>query len=235
MRRTMQIQEVEEAYDSLVLDEKEPSLRNVRERLGYGSWSQIGPMIAEVRTARVKQAAALVEMSDEMKLRGERLVQALWTAMTEEKDSAIAAVRAEAMANLDGAIADRKQALEAADAVQRELELVSREKQALAGELESAREAKAAAETAAAVAAGRLEAAEKHAAALERSLGLAMTRSGRTDSQPSTVDNALVESVAIEVINHLLDTQLISEMDMNTMAHLIADAMRDALPEVDET
>lgn len=78
LKRPVTSESVAEAADSLLAEGKNPTMNAVREVLGGGSLSTISPLLREWRDQKGQQAAAVIELPDEIRTVIERACTSLW-------------------------------------------------------------------------------------------------------------------------------------------------------------
>jgi hypothetical protein len=87
---------VEAAYDELTRAGISPSLRKLREHIGYGSLGDIHRVLVGIRTERSYEEAAAQTLPSELKDRCDRLLMQIWGAARSEAAEAIANANAAA-------------------------------------------------------------------------------------------------------------------------------------------
>jgi len=173
--------QIHAAADALAASGQQPTMQSVRQHLGSGSYSTIGPALQDWRAQRQQQAASAPVAGEPVPAQVAEQASALaahvWAAALALADGRLAAERAALEQVRAEAEAERAEAVAAADALQAELDTLQAElaqarqqaqaeQQQAAQALEQARAALDAARLEQARLAGQVEAEQRQIAAL---------------------------------------------------------------------
>jgi len=113
---------VEDAFEQLMREGTEPSVRKIRDRIGYGSHTDINGILSKIKSERSMLAAPQFEFPQSLSEKRDRFIGQLWAAMKMEADIQVAKIRTDCGASIRAAKAELGAALQAADAIQSDLD-----------------------------------------------------------------------------------------------------------------
>lgn len=143
---------VETAFDDLVRAGIEPSLRKLRERIGFGSLTDIHRIVVGIRSERSNEDAASETLPAEVKSFSDRMILQIWGAARMEATKAVEQAKTAANERIAEAEEGHAAALKETDALLLERDEEHARAQRLAHDLVQQTDARVAAEQRAAVA-----------------------------------------------------------------------------------
>lgn len=199
-----------DAYEAIEKAGLKPTCRNIRDKLGGGSWTDISRMLRERRELFEQEAASKETMPPELFAKAESLVLQLWSAMQVEANRQISDQAEIATKRISQADASAAEAIGYADDLQGQFDNLQEKLQMMTSELEALRDQKHELEKALATADSRLHEAHKRAAGLQHALNLTVQSHKRPGLHMPDIEG--VSAVDVEFIFEVIHQQLVEEV-----------------------
>jgi chromosome segregation ATPase len=186
-------EEVEQAVNELEAQGLKASVRNVREKIGRGSLTDINRILGDIRRDQEMALQPQHQMPESLRIRADSLVTALWLAMSSEAQRDIVEARAVAHRKVDSAEAALAASLADADELLEELDVSRQQVADLTETLHVERHRCTDLERQLAVAVQRLTDAADNAVRLQETLERLASRRELSGEHPASESQAAME------------------------------------------
>jgi hypothetical protein len=192
----MRLEIVEQAFNELLELGLEPSMRKLRERIGYGSMSDIQRFLSQIREERSQEVVASGSLPPDVRVKAERFLLQLWSTMTEVADDRVTRTTKDAERRIEELRSSLSATLVEADQMQLDIDQLRNDLDACRDRLSQEQNALSTREKELATSRLAQLAAERRAAGLQRSLDLHISGRNTNANNLPKVDGASLLEVA---------------------------------------